>query len=246
METKDVSVHGQLKDVGLHESETAVYLYLLEQGISTPPQVAKGTGIARTHCYGILRALMEQGLVEEQTRGKRKAYIASDPAALLRTVERKREAITRVLPDLRARYTTRKNKPKIRFADGVEEVEEIYRQTTEAKEVFGIGSTAQFQRAHAEFFSEYQRLLKERGVVFHDTLSSASAETANAFRSVLGGLYDAKFLPQSYGELQTDVLIWDDNVAIIVLEEPIFGTVLTSTPLAATFRTLFKVLRDRL
>lgn len=230
----------------MHESETAVYLYLLEQGISTPPQVAKGTGIARTHCYGILRSLMEQGLVEEQERGKRKAYIANDPAALLRTVERKREAIARVLPDLRARYTTRKNKPKIRFADGVEEVEEIYRQTTEAKEVFGIGSTAQFQRAHAKFFSEYQRLLKERGVVFHDTLSSASAETAGAFRTVLGGLYDAKFLPREYGELQTDVLIWDDNVAIIVLEEPIFGTVLTSTPLAATFRTLFKVLRDRL
>lgn len=246
MESQDVSVHEQLKEVGLHESEIAVYLYLLEQGISTPPQVARGTGIARTHCYGILRALRDAQLVEEQSKGRRKAYLASDPAALLRALERKREALTRVLPDLRARYTTRKNKPKIRFADGVAEVQEIYRQTLEAKEIYGIGSTAQFQRAHPEFFHEYQRLLKERGIVFYDILSHASAKTSESLRDMLGGLYDAKLLPKDYGELQTEILIWDDSVAIIVLEEPVFGTILTSTPLAATFKTLFKVMRDRL
>jgi hypothetical protein len=52
------------------------------------------------------------------------------------------------------------------------------------------------------------------------------------------------FLPGKYGENLTDILIWEDNIALIALEEPIFGTVITSSSLADTFRTLLVVLHD--
>jgi hypothetical protein len=40
-------------------------------------------------------------------------------------------------------------------------------------------------------------------------------------------------------DLPTDILIWDDSVALISLSQPIFGTVLTNKYLAQTFKGLF-------
>ncbi len=129
----------QLKESGLNETEAKVYLYVLENGLTAPPLLAKGTGILRTNCYSVLQSLQAKGLIEEHVKGARKAYLACDPAALLRALERKKEVTERLLPDLRALYTTQKNKPKVRFYDGLDEVKEIYAQVVTAEEVFGIG-----------------------------------------------------------------------------------------------------------
>ena len=72
-----------LKSIGLKRNEINIYLYLLESGVSTHPQIAQGTHIARTHCYNILRSLQNKHLVSSQKRGKRMAYIARTPKALL-------------------------------------------------------------------------------------------------------------------------------------------------------------------
>ena len=80
----------QLKKAGLTESEISIYLYLLQQGQSTPPQISIGTGIARTNCYHVLRSLKEQGLIKEEETKKRKAYLATDPQALLLNIEKKK------------------------------------------------------------------------------------------------------------------------------------------------------------
>ncbi|MFH2027496.1 MAG: helix-turn-helix domain-containing protein, partial [Nanoarchaeota archaeon] len=164
---------------------------MLEQGLSTPPQVSRGTKIARTHCYGLLRNLKDKGLVIEQLAGKRKAYLASDPEALLRTLERKKEAVKRILPDLRALHAVQKNKPSIHFYDGFEQVKEIFRQTLSAKEIFAIASTKQFYDLSPDFYRWYQKILHKRQIVFYDILTHASQEeAASVAQEILKGFYD--------------------------------------------------------
>lgn len=242
-----MDIYPQLKELGLSPSEGVVYLYLLENGLSSPPQIAKGTKIARTNAYHVLQSLKEKGLVEEQTQGKRKVYLASDPEALARSLERKKEAVNRLLPDLRALYTTQKNKPKIQFYDGLWQVEEIYRQSLSAKEIFGIGSTKQLSTIAPDFYTEYLKEIKNRGIIFKDILSGPSKEKgAPEMQAILMGLYDSKFIPQSYADFPTDILLWEDKIALINLTEPIFGTVLSNSPLAKTFSIIFDVMWKRL
>src|SRR5688500_528889 len=114
-----MDTNAELKQLGLHKSEIRVYLYLLEAGVSTPPQIAKGTSIARTNCYHILKELEDKGLIQQQASGKRKAYLARDPESIVAALEKKREAASRVVPELRELYTAQKNKPKIRFFKGL-------------------------------------------------------------------------------------------------------------------------------
>lgn len=235
-----MDIHTQLKDAGLLPSESTVYLYLLENGLTSPPQIAKGTKIARTNCYHVLQSLKEKGLVEEHTQGKRKTYLASDPEAIARSLERKKEAISRLLPDLRALYTTQKNKPKIRFYDGLEQIKEIYLQTLSAQEIFGLGSTKQLTELAPDFFADYLEQLRTRGIVFNDILSHPSKEKSGPqMQSILKGLYEARYFSAEHQDFPTDILMWEDTIALITLEEPIFGTVLTNPLLAKTFRIIF-------
>ncbi len=237
-----MQIQKQLEELGLRESEIRVYLYLLKQGISTPPQIAKGTAIARPNCYKILQSLKEKGLIEEQKKDKRKAYLASDPIALVQTLERRKEAMNKMLPDLRALYTTQKNKPEIRFYDGFEQVKQIFLQTLSAEEILGIASTKKLFALSPKFFDKYLKEIQKRNIIFRDILAYESGEQSGPkTKEQLKGLYELKLLPKKYEEIFTDILIWDDNIALIVLDKPIFGTVLTNKHMARTFRILFEL-----
>lgn len=234
----------ELKNLGLHKSEIRVYLYLLENGLATPPQIAKGTGIARTNCYHVLRELEEKQLIQAQASGKRKAYLARDPESIVVALERKREAATRVVPELRQLYTTQKNKPKIRFFTGLEEVQEIYRQSLTAEKIYGIGSTEHLEAADKKFFDWYVRELNERKIIFDDLLhSSAEQGTAQQMKTALHAI---KLLPPRYKDVPTDILMWGDTIALITLEKPIFGTIITNPALARTFKAIFGILWEKL
>ena len=55
-----------------------------------------------------------------------------------------------------------------------------------------------------------------------------------------------KILPEKYSENITDILIWDDNISLISIEEPIFGTIITSKPLSNTLKTIFQLIWDKI
>lgn len=241
-----MAIKQQLQQIGLSKSESLLYLYLLEHGLSTPPQIAKGTGMARTNCYNVLQSLKNQELIAEQRAGKRKAYLAKDPESLFYRVQERKVAIEELLPDLRSLYARHKNKPVIRFFEGFESVKEVYRMCYSTQEVFGIGSTSKMSGKSQKFYNQWLRDLKKNNVVFHDILSYPSgAKAALEMKEELRGLYDYKLMSKKFEDFPTDMLIWDDTIALLTLEEPIFGTVITNATLAKTFRIIFSAMWEK-
>jgi len=242
-----MDIKEQLKDIGLHGSEIRVYLFLMQNGVSTPPQIALGTKIARPNTYRILRMLKEKGLILEEMRGKRQAYLASDPVAFVQGLERQKQLMDKLLPDLRALYTVQKNKPSFQFFDGFEQVKQIFSQSLDAKEILGIASTKKLFAHDPKFFEKYRIDLKKKGIVFRDILTYASGdESGPKAKEEMRGLYEMKLLPEKYKDVPSDILIWDDKVSITVTEEPIFGTILTNSNLAESFRIMFEVMWEGL
>src|SRR3989344_307047 len=136
------AVEANLKFAGLNSSQIKVYLYLLEEGVSTPPQIAKGTGILRTNCYNILRELDDMDLIDRRRNKARFVYVALNPNSILRAIEKRRDAIEGVLPELYDLYKLQKNKPVIEYYDGLSQVEDIFTQTLESKDyILSVEST---------------------------------------------------------------------------------------------------------
>ncbi len=237
------SLHEKLLQSGLLESETVVYLYLLEQGVSSPPQVAKGTKIARPNVYGTLRNLKEKGLVVEQKSGKRSVYVAADPSVLVQMLATRATAMEQVLPDLRSLYAAQTNKPVIKYYEGAEQVKEIFYEMLEARSVYGVASTKKLYDALGwDFFKTYIAKMKDRGIVLHDILTEDSPQTsAQTPIELLKGLYDARVLPKGTENLAVDILVWDDKVALISTESPIFGTLIKNQAIAEVLKIMFNL-----
>lgn len=242
-----MDIHKGLAQLGLNQSEITVYLYILEQGLATPPQIAKGTRIARSNTYHILKNLKEKGFIESQQKHKRKAYLANDPIALIEHIEGQKKQAEKLLPELRALYHIQKNKPQIRFFDGWEQVKHIYWQTYNAKKVYAIGSTKHLADIQDEFIKQYFQGIKDRNIIFYDILSDNSEQNMAPYaKELLKGLYEYALVPKRFDDFQTDILIWDDSIALISLDEPIFGTILRNPPLAQSFTIMFQIMYEQL
>lgn len=235
------AIREHLRHIGLVENEMKVYLYLLEQGISSPPQITKGIRIARPNLYGLLRSLKEKGLIKEQQKGKRKAYLAADPSILVQTLETRTEAMKEILPDLRSLFATQKNKPTIKFFEGPEQVKEIFYEMLEAKQVFGVASTKKLYDALGwDFFKTYIRKMSDHKIFLKDILTHDSIDTsAKTPIGILKGMYDTRLLPKHVAHLPVDILIWNDKVALISTEEPIFGTLIKNQAIADVMKIMF-------
>jgi len=183
-------------------------------------------------------------LVDRQERGKRYIYLAGDPSATLRVLERRQSAMEMILPELESLYKNQKNKPVIEFYEGKEALKELYMKSVGAKEeIHAIGSTERLEKALPRFLSRFQKAIKQKGLVMHDLLTpQARGKTGKVIKETIGALYSQKYLPENCGDVPTDVLIWDDKIALITLEEPLFGTLITNKYLADTFRTFFKLM----
>ena len=231
----------QLQQAGLLESEIKIYLYLLSQGFSSPPQIARSVKIARPNLYGILDLLKEKGLLKEQKKGKRKIYFAADPSVLTQTLEARIEGLKQILPDLRALYMAQKNKPSIKFYEGVEEVKEIFYEMLEAKDVLGVSSTKKLYDVFGwDFFRKYISEMAKRRIFLRDILTQDSINTsARVPITTMKAMYETRLLPKNIEHLPVDVLVWGDKVALISTETPVFGTLIKNQAIASVMRIMF-------
>ncbi len=241
-----MNLEANLLQFGLSKSEIKVYLFLVEHGQATPPEVALGTKITRTNSYNVLKSLWASGLIRKQRTGGRWIYYANDPNSLLLSLDKRRASLNEIVPELRVLFGANKNKPKIRFYNGVEEVKNIYYECAKAEGFWAIGSTHRLSEVMPDTYDYLISQFKKNHVVIRDILTPISRETNySENKQQLGSLYDAKFLPDSDSDgndQPTDILIWGDNVALITLEEPVFATVITSQLLSRSFKLIHSVL----
>jgi sugar-specific transcriptional regulator TrmB len=238
----------ELKNFGLFDSEIKVYLYLIEHGISTPREVAKATKIERSNTYNILSSLKSKGLVEEKIQHKKKTFLSKDPMILVKNLELRKDSMEKILPDLNALNFVQKTKPKIHFYNGWNEVKEIFYLVTQTKEkrIYGIVSLNKLFKIDDKFFVDFRNTLRKNGIVLHDILTFASQVKAKRSREELKALFASRVLPEKFGDLPTDILIWDDKIAFMNIGSNIFGTVMINPEIAATMKMLFELSWDHL
>lgn len=215
-----MDIHSKLKQIGLNKSEITIYLYLLENGISSVQNVSHGTNITRTNCYYVFNELIEKGLVYKVVDNGKIMYVANGPDSLLVSLSRQKDVINQILPDLKGLYTVNKNKPKITYFNSLDEVKKIYTNSLGAKTICRLATNVNSSLL-SNFINEYQKDLKNRDIEYTST-------TIN-----------------HVNDNSVDILLWENNIAFISLTEPYFGTVITNVALANTVKYLLKLIADK-
>ena len=89
-----------LKEIGLTEYETEVYLALLSNGQISAYELAEKAGLYRQVTYDTLKRLEEKGFVSSVKEGNTKLFKAISPEMILEILNEKTESYKQILPQL--------------------------------------------------------------------------------------------------------------------------------------------------
>ncbi len=127
-----MDIRALLKNFGLNDKETAVYVTLVELGPSPVRTIAAKSKVNRGTTYDILKALRDQGLVNFYNTKSHQYFNAEPPDKLLAALEEKQEALRQVqedieqnLPELKSVFEKQGGKPVVKLYEGIKGIKAI-------------------------------------------------------------------------------------------------------------------------
>ncbi|MFH1456962.1 MAG: helix-turn-helix domain-containing protein [Patescibacteria group bacterium] len=222
----------KIESLGLQHNEALVYLALLELGRGTVSQISKVAHLNRTTGYDILERLSLYGIANRLVSGKKKIYITEPPSRLktyLQTkkniAERNLEKVDDFLPDLQSLYKT-DLKPSIKFFEGFEGIDNIYKHTLGAKStIYSILDLDQYLPDLDEFGKEHIAA-RTRLKIKEKALVRKTNTAVDYYKDVYSGSAEKKKMTE-YRWLEhefpfspaAEIMIYDD-IVIGVLFKP--------------------------
>jgi sugar-specific transcriptional regulator TrmB len=244
----------ELQDLGLTEKEAKVYIASLEVGRATADQLAKHAKLVRPTTYLQIKALMEMGLMSTYEEGKKTYFSPEAPSALTRLLEKRKqelsaneELLSRIIPDLTREYEGAGERPVVRFFPGKEGITALRNLALTSKtkkhsfiySYEGLSGLYSYDERKA-----YTEKRVEEGIEVRAIVSSEEETMTSGFSLT-------QLLPVSSKELpiHTDLLVWDNNVNVVLYKGNPFGVLIQSEEVAksflATFNLLWKLLAEK-
>lgn len=237
------SITHNLARVGLSDREQQVYLALLEIGTGSVLEIAKKAGVERTGVYGVLRKLIEIGLVAEAVVGKKRVFIAQDPKRLVDYARETAQAMTDSLPELQSLWNATDLKPRIRYFEGVEGMRTVLEDvlTSSDKELRAIVSAEDLFRSVGErWFEDYTKRRIRAGFSLRVVRSRQKDlgerwPTSEKDRRVL------RYAPEPMVFSMT-MYVYSNKVILLSTRRENFGMIIESDEFAEHQRQLFEAL----
>lgn len=240
----------ELQDIGLSEKEAKVYLAALEIGRATADQLAKQAKIVRSTTYVQLESLMKKGLMSTYEEGKKTYFAPESPEYLKRIFELKKKEfeakeseLNEFLPELLKKFGGAGERPLVRFFLGKEGINALREETLELKEgseikIIYCFDTLQKVYTEQEMFA-YTGKRSKRGIKVKTVYTNKTGPLA---ADDISPMSDRRFVPYDKMPIRSDFLIYNNKVAIMALDGPIFGIVIESKEVAQSFEVFFSIL----
>lgn len=242
----------QLKNLGLSDNESKVYLAMLELGPATVLEISAKAGVNRPTTYVQIESLKKMGLASTQVKGKKQLFIAESPDQLefiiereKRELEQKKEELEKLLPELTALFNVSSDKPQVRFFEGKEGLMKMQDEflKTKAEEVLSF-STDEILKVFPAHPQDYTPRRVKKGIRARLIYTSGKGPILGEHDQKM--LRDAKYVSPQEFPFKSDIAIYDDNISISALEGKLVGIIITHRALADSFKALFELLWSRL
>lgn len=240
-----------LQSFGLSESETAVYLALLELGTQPASVVARKAGLKRGHTYNVLAGLSQKGVVQEFERRGVRTFTCTRPANLLSLLERRaddlentKRQLLQSLPILESIINPLAAQPKVRFYQGIDGIKQIYEDTLRFpnQDLYAIGDFDHyFPRENSPELNDWMWRYCDRRAkanIRYLGIVNKSSTTDIAFRKRKGQKRVFKMLQNV--DLPVEVNIYGNRVAIISSSKDMVGLIVEDGPTADTLRNFHR------
>lgn len=228
-----------LQHLGLNEKEAKVYLALLQLGTATVPAISVKAETKRPTTYLILEELRMKGLATLLPKKAKALYTAESPRILLEEQREKEEIIRANLPELLAIYNSKKEKPKVVYYQGEDNILKLYAEIFKEKEILFYGSIASISPKVREQINRYSVKIKKDKLNVREVLQ-ADAESVQFAKDNNLENHRLKIAPENF-PFPTDNIIFGNKVAIITYKDSPMAVVIESNDVVATYKSLFEI-----
>jgi sugar-specific transcriptional regulator TrmB len=239
----------ELKNLGLADKETKVYLAALELGPQTVQIIAKEAGVNRATAYVQIDLLKAKGLMSEFEKGKKTFYVAESPdrlQSMLKTIESdlsyKRGELSRILPGLLDMFAGMGERPRVRFFEGPEGIKQIREDFGKIKDkhiysFVNLDNIYEYTPGHEE---DYVKQRIQSKVYNHLIYTRKEGAIPNFTNSKL--YREAKYLPPKDFPLSADITVYDNKVVMEAYKGKIIGVIIESSEIAGAVKAIFQAL----
>lgn len=206
----------ELRELNLDDNEVKVYLSCLTLGSAKVNEIAKKSELIRTTCYGVLKSLIEKGLVSTVLKDNVTYFQAASPKQLMEILEEKKKKISSVLPKLQKMQEFVPLRHKVELFEGEEGFKTIFNDFVSKpnETVKIIGLLSKWLDSLGVWTEIYYRKKKENKIktlVLMDEKERQFSKSSKIKNSEFRYLQDF--------ELNAECFIYQDKVAFVSFEE---------------------------
>ena len=239
-----------LKEIGLTNGETKVYLSLTKLGESTVGPIAKEADVSLSKIYEILENLIKKGLVSYIVKNNTKYFLSTDPERIIDYLEEKKKDITNsenqikeILPSLKAQKEKNEEKTKATLYEGLRGIKSFYesvlRNSKSKEEILVIGLPKYAAKRYEGYFLDWNKRRAKKGIKIKLIFNHDAKELGKKREKIK--LTEARYLTK---ELTTPawILIYNQGVATIHLTQDPICTFIKDSEVVKSYKNFFDLL----
>ena len=225
----------ELKQAGLTENESKVYLALIDLGPSLAGQIARKIGMHRRTVYDTTEMLIQKGLIGYIQKNNRKLFQASNPDRLLEIIKEKQNLLSPFVLSLQQKYNSTKQKEETNFYKGKEGLKTIFEDQLSSKEILILGASPKAYEIFQFYFKWYDKARKQKKIKARIIATDKKIQKSKI------PLAEIKYLPEKYSN-PVSVNIYEDKTAIILWASEPIAILIKNKEIADAYKTYFELM----
>jgi len=223
----------KLKQAGLTENESKVYITLIETGPNLAGQISRKTGMHRRTVYDVTEMLIKKGLVGYILKNNRRYFEASNPNRIIEILQEKQELLNPLVHTLLEKYNSEKEKQETNFYKGKEGLKAIFEDQLNYKEILILGASPEAYNILKFYFKWYdkkrtKKKIKVKIIAYDKKIKKIP-------------LAEIRYLPKKY-ESPVAMNIYGNKTAIILWAKQPIVIAIREKEIADAYRNYFEIM----
>jgi sugar-specific transcriptional regulator TrmB len=223
----------ELKEAGLTESESKVYLCLVDNGPLLAGRISRLTGLHRRSVYDVTEMLIKKGLIGYILKNNRRVFEASNPQRIIDMIHEKEDMLSPIVSSLLERYSMKNEKKDTNFYRGKQGLKAVFEDQLNYKEVLILGASSDAYEILKFYFNWYDKKRKKKKVKVRVIAYDRKMKDVP--------FSEIRYLPKKY-QSPVAVNIYGDNVAIVLWANDPIVIVIRGEEIADAYRKYFGVM----
>jgi sugar-specific transcriptional regulator TrmB len=237
-----------LKEIGLTENESKVYLHTLSLGPTTALSIARSASIQRTTVYTVIESLKKKGLIHTESKGLKQLFVAEHPDRLDMVLEERKNKLKKAFPELLALHNLQGGDSTVKYYEGITAIKSLYDELIaemNPHEFYLVISDLQ------KFFDRdrqyVENFLKKRITArIRSRLISTESEQAHYMKKHAKQMdHELRFIPKNR-TISVDIVITPHRLTMFNLSEPLSAVSIKNPTIIKAHREMFEIIWDSL